>query len=221
VSVRKYPPVVAGIVVALVSVLAAGCGGGSGSSAASDVPSAAAVCPKSSRVSWQKLANEIRAPVYCPAWLPEPLVGRWGGSAFNGHEVDPDRSYLVKFLWFDSGLPGGVSEVHVNFRGFPGNPRIPICDDTITDGGKTVHKAIPCFSDPKGKKHFAKTVATFYTSNQGADQWHLLYAWHDHGSLYSVSEHVAAPYTYKQVVANLDRMMRGLVRIEPNRRPQT
>ena len=112
----------------------------------------APTCPTAARVSWQKLANEIRAPVYCPSWLPQPLVGRSTGSPFNGHEVDPDRSYLVKFLWFDSGLPASISEVHVNLRGYPGNPRIPTCDNTLSVNGKTLERPSPCFSDPKPGK---------------------------------------------------------------------
>ena len=212
---------IAGVLAGALVLVAAACGGGGSDTAAKAADTPAPTCPKAALVSWQKLANEIRAPVYCPSWLPDPLVGRWNGSPYNGHEVDPDRSYLVKFLWFDSGLPGGISEVHVNFRGYPGNPRIPSCDDSTTVAGKTVHKPSPCFSDPKGRKRFGSTVATLYTANQGADQWHLLYSWHYRGSLYSLSEHVAAPYTYKQVVANLDRMMRGLVRVAPKTRSQT
>jgi hypothetical protein len=57
---------------------------------------------------------------------------------------------------------------------------------------------------------------TVYTANQGADQWHVLYAWHANGSLYALSEHVAPPYTYKQVVQNLDRMTKGLVVVRPS-----
>src|SRR5438876_2195596 len=108
----------AGLLVGAVVLVAAACG--AGASKADETQTAAArapACPRSWRVSWQKLANEIDAPVYCPSWLPQPLVGRWSGSPFNGHEVDPDGSYLVKFLWFDSGSPSGISEVHVNLRG--------------------------------------------------------------------------------------------------------
>lgn len=177
-------------------------------------PETAPVCPKSWRAGWQNLANEIRAPVYCPSWLPDPLDGRFRGSPFNGQTVDPDRSYLIKFLWFDASS-GVANEVHVNFRGYPGSVRIPTCDDTLTVAGKTVHKSIPCFSDRKRTKRFGPVVATVYTANQGADLWHVLYAWRRRHSLYTVSEHVVAPYTYRQVIANLDRMMRGLVLVEP------
>jgi hypothetical protein len=204
------------VVAALVLGVTACAGGDSNPSAAPATESAPAVCQDSSRASWQKLANEIQAPVYCPTWLPRPLDGRFDGTPFNGQTVDPDRSYLIKFLWFDSGLPGELNEVHVNFRGYPGNSRIPACDNSTLVAGRTVHHLSPCFSDPNGKKRFGSKVATLYTANQGADQWHLLYAWHHQGSLYSLSEHVAAPYTYKQVLANLDRMMRTLVRIAPN-----
>jgi len=180
----------------------------------------ASVCPKSSRAGWQALANRVRAPVYCPSWLPYPLDGRFNG-VFNGQTVDPDRSYLVKFLWFDSGLPGGPHEVHVVFRGYPGNPRLPQCDNSTVEDGKVIHHFSPCFSDPKGEKRFGSKLATLYTSNQGADQWHLLYAWRERGSLYTVSEHVVQPYTYEQVLHNLNRMMAMLVRIQPRSTAQS
>lgn len=177
-------------------------------------PSRPLACPAAWKQGWQGLANEIRAPVYCPSWLPDPLDGRFRGSPFNGQTVDPDRSYLIKFLWFDASA-GVANEVHVNFRGYPGTTRIPTCDDTLTVGGKTVHKSIPCFSDRKRAKRFGQIVATVYTANQGADLWHVLYAWRHRHSLYTVSEHVVAPYSYRQVLANLDRMMRSLVLVAP------
>jgi hypothetical protein len=59
-------------------------------------------------------------------------------------------------------------------------------------------------------------AASVYTANQGADQWHVLYAWRRAGSLYTISEHVAPPFTYSKVVQNLDRMLRGLVLIPPS-----
>ena len=172
------------------------------------------VCAPSERASWRKLANEIQSAVYCPSWLPQPLVGRFSGRFFNGRSVDPDRSYLVSFVWFEASQ-GLVSEVHVNLRGYPGRSRIPTCEDTLTVAGKTVHKKIPCFSDRRGTKRVGGVTATVYTANQGADQWHVLYAWRRDGSLYTLSEHVANPYTYDQVVSHLDRMMRRLVHVQP------
>jgi hypothetical protein len=173
------------------------------------------VCARSQRVSWQKLANEIRAPVYCPSWLPSPLVGQFGGRFFNGRSVDPDRSYLVSFVWFERSL-GVVNEVHVNLRGYPGTTRIPACEDTLTVAGKTVRTKIPCFSDKRGTTRIGGTTVTVYTANQGADQWHVLYAWRRNGTLYTLSEHVAEPYGVEEVISHLDRMMRRLVLVPPS-----
>ena len=105
-------------------------------------------------------------------------------------------------------------------RGQPGNPRIPACDNSTVEGG-TVVTTSRASRIRRGKKRFGSKVATLYTSNQGADQWHLLYAWRARGSLYTLSQHVTQPYSYKQVVANLDRMMRTLVRIKPKAQPNT
>ena len=40
-------------------------------------------------------------------------------------------------------------------------------------------------------------------------------AWRAGGTLYTVSEHVAKPLTYRRVVENLDRLVAGLDRLEP------
>ncbi len=205
--------VVLGLLAVGVPLAALGCGGGDSSSAPA-VLAKPPVCKRAELASWQKLANEIEAPVYCPSWLPHPLAGTFGGRYFNGRSVDPDRSYLVSFVWFESGQ-GLVNEVHVNLRAYPGKTRIPTCEDTLTVGGKTVRKKIPCFSDRQGTKRFGAVSATVYTANQGADQWHVLYAWRRNGTLYTLSEHVAAPYSHTQVVSHLDRMMRRLVLVPP------
>jgi hypothetical protein len=204
---------VGAIALAVVAALVAS-GWGGGSSSATPAVQPDPVCPSAERMSWQKLANEIRAPVYCPSWLPQPLEGTFEGPLFNGRSVDPDRSYLVSFVWFDVSQ-GVTSEVHVNLRGYPGSTRIPTCEDTLTVSGKTVHKKLPCFSDSKGQKRLGRTTVTVYTANQGADLWHVLYAWRRGGSLYTLSEHVALPYTYAQVIAHLDRMTRRLVLVQP------
>jgi len=215
VSGRKHAVLLAaGSAVAALALVATGCSGGD-SSGTAVAESAPPVCPKSSRASWQKLANEIEAPVYCPSWLPQPLVGKFGGRFFNGRSVDPDRSYLVSFVWFEGG-EGVVQEVHVNLRGYPGRTRIPTCEDTLTVSGKTVNKKIPCFSDRQGRKQLGEVTATVYTANQGADQWHAVYAWRHSGSLYTLSEHVAPPYTYEQVIGHLDRMASTLVLLDPD-----
>jgi hypothetical protein len=199
-------------------LLASGCGSSDETTAAAEAakaPKAPNACPAAWRTEWQALADEIKAPVYCPSWMPDPLVGKIGGPWFNGRFVSQDRAYLVSFAWFETSAVG-VEEVHVNFRGYPGRAAIPVCEDTLTVNGKTVHPKMPCFSDAGGSKRFGSTKVTAYTANQGADTWHVLYAWHHRGSLYTVSEHVAPPYSHKQVVSNLDRIMRGLIPLSPS-----
>jgi hypothetical protein len=210
-------PIATAVAALALALVAAGCDGGSSSAPPPTATTAAAkpTCPAAWRSGWQGLANEIHADVYCPSWLPDPLDGRFGGPSFGGRHVDPDRSYLIGFIWFKS--EGGlISEVHINFRGYPGRAAIPVCEDTLTVNGKTVHPKMPCFADGRTRKRFGQIRVTVYTANQGADQWHILYAWHRRGSLYTLSEHVAPPYTRAEVVANLDRMMRGLVLLQPS-----
>src|SRR5256885_483446 len=82
-------------------------------------------CPANAVAGWQRLADRINAPVYCPTWMPNPLDGRIGGQWTDVDSVSRDRSYLISFLWHekDSG------DVHVNFRGYPGRTRVPTCRD--------------------------------------------------------------------------------------------
>src|SRR5207244_4043605 len=82
--------------------------------------------------------------------------------------------------------------------------------DTLTTAGRTVRPRVPCFADPRGHVTFGTTTATIYTANQGIDTWHVLYAWRRGGSLYTLSQHVAPPFTYAKVVQNLNRMLRVL-----------
>jgi hypothetical protein len=199
-----------GLVLLLLAVVAAGC-----SSAGADRSHAGAagspVCPAAWRPGWQALANRIRAPVYCPSWLPSPLTGRIGGGWTDIDSVDRDRSYLISFLYHE---PDG-GDVHVNFRGYPGRTGIPLCSDVQLNGTKARRTKVPCFSDPRGSLRANGVDATLYTVNQDADMWHILYAWRHGGTLYTVSEHVIPPLTYRQVRRNLDRLVRGLVLIRP------
>jgi hypothetical protein len=191
----------------LVVIAIAACGGkasneakppaGTGGNQAASAP----VCPPGWRAGWQRLADRIQAPVYCPSWLPDPLTGQLGGPWQAMDSVLKDRSYLMGFLWYEA----NVAEVHVNFRGYTGRTSIPSCNGR------------PCFNDSIGKKRVGAFEVETFTVNRGADTWHVLYAWHDDGSLYTVSQHVVPKLglTYGKVVANLDRIMRGLVRIAP------
>ena len=195
------------LVLATSSLAASGCS--SGGTRAEAAPAPKPVCKY--RAGWQKLANRIDAPVYCPGWLPDPLTAQLGGRWNNIDSVDPDRSYLMSFVWQETGPGAAGGELHVNLRGYPGRTAIPTC----TRGGKD-KTPIPCFSDPRGKVRANRIVATMYTVNQDADQWHVLLAWRHAGSLYTLSEHVAPPLSYRKVVSYLKRELRSLVLIEPS-----
>lgn len=173
----------------------------------------ARTCPAVWRTGWQQLANRIHAPVYCPTWMPNPLDAKIGGQYTDIDSVAADRSYLISFLAHGD---LGSGDVHVNFRGYPGRTTIPRCQTVILEGRKTIHGTTPCFANPVGTVRAGAITTTEYTVNQDADQWHILLAWHRSGSLYTVSEHVIKPYLLPhQVVANLKRLLRGLVLVRP------
>lgn len=199
------------------ALLVAGCAGNDGDERSAPPPPQAQQQSKSGcrpewRAGWQQLANRVGVPVYCPGWMPSPLDALIGGQwDSDGASVSPDRSYLVDFLWHEA----GSGDVHVNFRGYPGKQRIPRCEDVQVVGGVKKRRSIPCFSDPQGKRSVGPLDVTVYTVNRDADQWHVLYAWRRKGSLYTVSEHVAHPLTFREVVRNLDRVVKSLELVEP------
>jgi hypothetical protein len=169
-------------------------------------------CSAQQLAGWHKLARRIEAPVYCPSWLPDPLDGAIGGRWNNIDEVSRDRSYLESWVWQETGPGASSGELHVNLRGYPGRMRIPKCIDANT----SKRNLIPCFADPRGVVRANGIAATVYTVNQDADQWHILYAWRHGGSLYTISEHVAPPLNYRKVRLYLDRILRGLVLVQPS-----
>ncbi len=202
------------VLLAALAGLAAGCGESASPKAAQ---ASTPTCPKAWRAGWQKLADRIHAPVYCPGWMPAPLTGQiegrvsFGGAGGSTISVDPDRSYLAAFVWAEP----QSGEVHVNLRGYPGSTRIPTCLKEDYNRGKLIKSRTPCFADKRGTVRAPGIVATVYTVNQDIDRWHILYAWKHAGGLYTVSEHVAAPLNYTKVVANLKHMLRTLVLVEP------
>jgi hypothetical protein len=201
------------LLILLAALALAGCGM-NGSSGRSDAVAVSATtakrCPAAWQRSWQKLADRIDAPVYCPAWLPDPLTGEIGGRWNNIDSVDKDRSYLIGFVWQELG-----QEIHINLRGYPGVTRVPTCRSIELVGGKRHVTKVPCFADPHGTKTIGGFRVTEYTVNQDADQWHVLYAWTRKGTLYTLSQHVAPPLTFPMVVRNLDRELASLVLVEP------
>jgi hypothetical protein len=144
--------------------------------------------------------------------MPNPLDAKIGGDFIDINSVNKDRSYLISFLEHGD---QGSGDVHVNFRGYIGRTTIPTCTTVVLTGKKAIRGHTPCFADRAGTRTAGGITATVYRVNQDADQWHILLAWRHKGSLYTVSEHVIKPYTYRQVVTNLDRLLAGLVLVRP------
>ena len=193
---------VAGVVALVLAALVPGASGATQASA----------CPAAWKTGWQHLANTVKAPVYCPSWMPNPLDGLIKGDWQDIYSIGKDRSYLVSFLYHGE---GGSGDVHVNFRGYPGRTTIPRCRTILPSGKKTLHGTTPCFSDAGGMYKANGIAATLYLVNQDADQWHYLLAWRHAGTLYAVSEHVIKPYTSAQIRKNLNRLLKGLVLVQP------
>jgi hypothetical protein len=195
------------LLLAMCALVAAGCSGGAKKADAA-APASKPQCP--GRAGWQKLADRIKAPVYCPAWLPDPLVGKLGGRWNNINSVSPDRSYLESFVWQETGGGAAGGELHVNLRAYPGRSAIPTCRTGGVDS-----RNVPCFNQPT-KTISANGITTrLYTVNQDADQWHAALVWHADGNLYTLSEHVAPPLTFDHVVRYLKQELGALVKINP------
>jgi hypothetical protein len=166
-------------------------------------------CPAGWSHGWQSLADRVGAPVYCPTWMPNPLDAKSGGQYQDIFSIGKDRSYLVSFLEHGD---LGSGDVHVNFRGYPGRTSIPRCPAPVG------HGTLPCFGDPVGHMSANGIHTTVYQVNQGADQWHVLLAWHYRGSLYTVSQHVINPYdSATRIKRNLQRLLKSLVLVQPAR----
>ncbi|HEY2327985.1 MAG TPA: hypothetical protein VGH52_10930 [Gaiellaceae bacterium] len=196
------------VLLVALAVLAAGCG-----STKKSAPPAKAKAPVCAHLAgWQKLANQIHAPVYCPGWLPDPLTGQLGAVDNNLHSVSKDRSYLESWIWQDTDTPGLSGVLHVNLRGYPGVHGVPNC---TTGGTKTENRVVKCFANRVGTFSANGIDATIDTVNQDADEWHIAMVWKANGGFYTLSEHVAAPLTPNQVTAYLKRELRNLVLIRP------
>jgi hypothetical protein len=194
--------------VPLVLVLAlavSGCGGGDDTApaAASSVTKA---CPAQFAGQWQRLANRVGIPVFCPAWLPDPFTADVNSTWNNIDAVRRDRSYVRGWTWYE--VQSG--ELHVNVHGFPGRSSPP--RNCLDDA----RKKVSCFSDPIERKRIGGLDVTVFARGRALDTWHVVYGWRHSGSYYAVSQHVAKPLTYRQVRQNLNRIVRNLVLVRPS-----
>ena len=196
------------LLLGMCALLASGCGEAKKAEAAPAANPPKATCAHPA--GWQRLADRIKAPVYCPGWLPDPLIGQVGGQWNNINSVSPDRSYLESFVWQETGGGAAGGELHVNLRAYPGATKIPTCRTGGVDS-----RNVPCFANPDRWVSAAGIKARLYTVNQDADQWHAALVWRRYGNLYTLSEHVAPPLTFDHVVRYLKHELGSLVLIKP------
>jgi hypothetical protein len=197
-----------GLVLCACVALATGCGDNAKKATAAPTVSRAVPCRHVA--GWQMLANRIKVAVYCPGWLPDPLIGQIGGRWNNIDSVSKDRSYLESFVWQETGGGAAGGELHVNLRAYPGVTKIPTCRTGGSDS-----RNVPCFDEPRGTISAGGISARLYTVNQDADAWHALLLWRRNGTLYTLSEHVAPPLTFNRVVQYLKRELASLQLVEP------
>jgi hypothetical protein len=196
------------LLVGVSALLASGCG------EAKRAAAAPVVVPKprcAHQAGWQKLANKVKAPVYCPGWLPDPLTSQIGGKWSNGDSVSRNRSYLESFVWQETGAGIAGGELHVVLRGYPGVTKIPTCRT-----GGAGSRDVPCFDGLRGTVTAGGITARIYSGpNQDMDAWHAVLLWHRNGTMYTLSEHVAPPLTFNKTVSYLKRELASLVLITP------
>jgi hypothetical protein len=195
------------LLLGLCAALATGCGEAKKAAAAALKP-AKPTCAHPA--GWRALATRIKAPVYCPGWLPDPLTDQIGGQWNNINSVSADRSYLESFVWQETGGGAAGGELHVNLRAYPGVTRIPICRTGGSDS-----RNVPCFAQPVGRISANGISSGVYTVNQDADEWHYALVWRKFGNLYTLSEHVAPPLTGQHVRRYLKQELASLVLIRP------
>ena len=196
------------LLVGVCGLLASGCGEAKRASAAS-APVSKPRCAHPA--GWQKLANQVKAPVYCPGWLPDPLTSQIGGKWSNGDSVSRDRSWLESFVWQETGPGIAGGELHVVLRGYPGRTKIPTCRTGGADS-----RNVPCFDGPRGTVTAGGITARLYSGpNQDMDAWHAVLLWHRNSTLYTLSEHVAPPLTFNKTVGYLKRELAALVLVIP------
>src|SRR5437660_6019544 len=153
-------------ILAAIALVASGCGADTAtSSKAAERKPTKPVCPAQWRPGWQRLANRIHAPVYCPSWVPDPLTGQivgqgsFGGAGGPAVSVDKDRSYLVSLAWAEP----QSGEVHVNLRGYPERAKVPSCIYEDYNHRKLYRNPVAFFSDARATVHERGITATVYT----------------------------------------------------------
>ena len=188
-----------GAVLSLLVVLGAGCTRADGDGGAQ--AAARPACPHEFRADWQHLADDIGVAVFCPSWLPTGLTAALG----HHGEADADGSYQAGF--HDPELRS--AEVHVVLSAYPHKRRPPRCEDIDTG------EIVSCWLEPSGRKRVGPHEVTVYERGLGHESRHLVYGWMHRGTLYGASIHVDPRLGLWRARRDLDRIVRGLERLDP------
>ena len=169
-------------------------------------------CPAAWQRSWQKLANRIDAPVYCPSWLPDPLDGQIGGRWNNIDSVGKDRSYLVGFVWQEMSAAGDPHQPP-RLSGGDEDPDLPLGRARRRQAARD---EVPCFDDSHGQK----TIGGFRVHRVHGQPGRrpvarALRLAARRVAVHRSAQHVAPPLTFPMVVRNLNRELASLVLVEP------
>jgi hypothetical protein len=184
--------------VALVVLLtAAGCGG---SSSADTTPSSAAAahgCPPSWRPGWQKWANKVQMPVYCPGWMPTvtgQIKSQWNTAYAPGHD-----NWQLGFAWLEFD-----NLVHIIFEGYAPKAFPPNCEGS------------PCFAGYIGSQQVGRFHVRWYDHNLASHTGHIAAIFRANGYIYVVSMHIAPPSTtLTRTKADVVHILKTLTKIDP------
>jgi hypothetical protein len=181
--------------VAAVLLVTLACGTGSGRSGTSDAPH----CPPGRAASWQRFADRVHMPVFCPAWLPVQLDGSVSGP--DTTVASPGRHWQVQLVWRADDFS---QLIHVVFEGFAPGTWPPDC------GGEH------CFGGAAGSETIAGHRVTWYADDRGSSTGHIAAAFRSGRNRYTVSLHVIDPYTAASARATVRRIVAGLVPTPPS-----
>jgi len=99
--VRKIGVVSLAALATAVALVASGCGADRAGQPAAKA--ADKRCPARALAGWQRLANRIRAPVYCPAWMPDPFDSVIRGQWNTIDSVSPPSAAGLGWPWSSAG----------------------------------------------------------------------------------------------------------------------
>ena len=187
----------AAMLVVVAILMAAGCGGSSSADTTPSTAAAAHGCPKSWRPGWQKWADRVQMPVYCPGWMPTvtgQIHSQWNTAYAPGRD-----NWQLGFAWLEFN-----NLVHIIFEGYVPQAFPPHCE-----GG-------PCFAGYLGSQQVGAFRVRWYDHNLASHTGHIAAIFHANGRVYVVSMHIAPPSTtLTRTKAEVVHILKSLTKIDP------